>query len=108
MHVVISAMRQGLKIEAIKALRMFANCGLKEAKEIVEAFQEFVPSHNGTWPHDIVTVALLEDGAELVYQGPYMDSAEQEAKYAIENGKKNVIIARVTHKSETKTVMVKV
>jgi len=105
---VIRIMQSGQKITAIKELRAASSLGLKEAKDIVEAFYDYVQ------PKDLYAQVPYEDPDQgefavvrstsdgHVYYETYASkhNAMHEARALLERGYDDVKVARVVAKTK--------
>jgi len=107
----IDAMKTGRKIEAIKQLRSLTGCGLKEAKDVVEAVMyAFVPAQALT-PVSPTYVVLYRNRNEADFTRTYTGASRT---YAMEEGQalfdgfedRDVIVAQTI--AQTKKTLVEI
>jgi hypothetical protein len=98
MHAVFSRLREGKKIEAIKAFRDAYGSGLKEAKDAIEALIDLVVPL-GAQPTEYVVISRHEEDGDYEVMRTYSkDSAMYDAN-SIVDVREEVIVATVVAQS---------
>ncbi|MCA1379444.1 hypothetical protein I6F34_01240 [Bradyrhizobium sp. BRP05] len=104
MHTVLTHLRNGRTIEAIKEFRVLYGSGLKEAKDAIEAIRDtFMP--RGAEPTEYVTISRYEYDHE--YQVVRAHSKEEALADAngIVDSRSEVMVAAVIARSVTTRAM---
>ena len=112
---VIQLMQTGMKIDAIKTLRSATGLGLKETKDIVEAFYDYVQPKVESYdqvPYEdpdqgkFALIRHLPNGENTFEEYSVKFTALQEARFALDHGYKNISVVKVV--AETKHTLVEI